>query len=252
MGWGMRKITLILGICSWAVCAAVSATPIAAPANVTQLKAERAEALAENQLITQADQAETAHDWAGAETALKQLIVMAPGRWQYSQALADAQLHEGKYEEAVHSYEAALGFAVKDKLKETRQAMATMYTNQGNAYLKLHKEDEALAAYSKGAALSDNPATAYFNLCATYYNMGKTEPALTACDKAIAADPKKADAWFIKGSLLMANATVETGGKTTYPPGTVEALQMYLKLAPNGAHVPDVQQMLDYINAKPN
>jgi tetratricopeptide (TPR) repeat protein len=147
----------------------------------------------------------------------------------------------------VNAYAAALGIAVKDKLKETRQAMAEMYVNQGNAYLKLHREDDALAAYSKGAALSDDPGKAYFNLCATYYNTGKTDQALSACDKAIAADPNKADAYFIKGSVLMAEATIDAQGKATYPAGTAEALQMYMKLAPTGAHAADTQQMLDYI-----
>ncbi len=248
----MRTIVVILGICSLAVSAAVSATPTAAPMTATQAKAQNAEALAENQLITQANKAQAARDWPGAETALKQLAAMNPGRWQYSQALGDAQLHEGKYEEAVQSYETALRLAVKDKLKETRQAMATMYTNQGNAYLKMHKDDEALASYSKAASLSDNPGTAYFNLCATYYNMGKTDQAHSACDKAIAADPKKADAYFIKGSVLMGNSTIDANGKTVAPAGTVEALQMYLKLAPTGPHAADVQQMLDFIGGKTN
>ena len=230
----MRTIIVILGICPWAVCAAVFAAPTTAQS--------------ENQLVTQANKAEAAHDWAGAEAALTQLAAMNPGHWQYSEGLADAQLREGKYEEAVHSYETALSLAVKDKLKATRQAMATMYTNQGNAYLKLHKEDQALAAYSKAASLSDNPGTAYFNLCATYYNTGKTEQALTACDKSIAADPTKADAYFIKGSVLMGNSTADAKGKTVVPAGTAEALQMYLKLAPTGAHVADVQKMLDFID----
>src|SRR5579859_3269267 len=250
MGWCMRVGISVLIFSSWSICAAVSAAPAAAPMTATQARASNAAAQSENQLITQANKAEAAHDWAEAEAALKQLAAMNPGHWQYSEGLADAQLREGKYEEAVHSYETALSLAVKDKLKATRQAMATMYTNQGNAYLKLHKEDQALAAYSKAASLSDNPGTAYFNLCATYYNTGKTDQALSACDKAIAADPKKADAYFIKGSVLMGNATVETGGKTTYPPGTAEALQMYMKLAPNGPHAGDVQQMLDFINGK--
>ena len=251
-GRGMRTIIIIFGICSLAASAAVSAATAAAPMTATQAKAQNAEALAENKLITLATQAENADDWAGAETALKQLTAMDPGRWQYQQALGDAEFHEGKYQEAVASYETALSQAVKDKLKSTRQAMATMYTNQGNAYLKLHKEDEALAAYTKAASLSDNPATAYFNVCAVFYNSGKMDQALAACDKAIAADPKKADAYFIKGSVLLGNATVDAGGKTTYPPGTAEALQMYLKLAPTGPHAADVQQMLDFINGKTN
>ncbi len=248
----MRTFTIVFGICSLVVSAAVSAAPVAAPMTATQAKAQNAEALAENKLITQVTQAENAHDWAGAETALKQLTAMDPNRWQYQQALGDVEFHEGKYQEAVASYETALSQAVKDKLKSTRQAMATMYTNQGNAYLKLHKEDEALAAYSKAASLSDNPATAYFNLCATYYNSGKMDQALAACDKAIAADPKKADTYFIKGSVLVGNSTVDAAGKTVAPAGAVEALQMYLKLEPTGPHATDVQQMLDFINGKPN
>jgi len=221
------------------------AASTAAPMTATQ-------ATAENTLIEQVTKDQAAHDWAGAESALKQLTAMNPGRWQYSQALGDAQFNQGKYLEAVDSYTTALEGAAKDKLKDkTRQAMAAIYTNQGNSYLKLKRIPEAEAAYSKAAALSDNPGLAYFNLCATYYNQGDTANALTACDKAIAADPKKADAYFIKGSVLMGNATVEAGGKTTFPPGTAEALQMYMKLAPNGGHAADVKAMLDFIQGTP-
>jgi|SRR5579859_3331455 len=246
----MRTITIVFGICSLAVSASVCAAPAAAPMNATQAKAQIAEALAENHLIAQATQAENAHDWAGAETAFKQLTAMDPGHWQYSEALGDVEFHEGKYQEAVGTYETALAGAVKEKLKSTHEAMAAMYTNQGNAYLKLHKEDEALAAYSKAASLSDNPATAYFNACAVFYNTGKMDQALGTCDKAIAADPKKADAYFIKGSVLVGNSTVDANGKTVAPPGAAEALQMYLKLAPTGPHAVDVQQMLDFIKGK--
>ena len=228
------------------------AAPTPAPVNVTALKASNAEAKAENTLIEQVTKDQAAHDWAHAESALKQLTAMDPGRWQYSQALGDAQYSQGKYLEAVGSYAAALAGAAQDKLKaKTRQAMAAIYTNQGNSYLKLHRVADAEAAYSSAAALSDNPGIAYFNLCATYYNQGDMPNALAACDKSLAADPKKADAYFIKGSVLMGDATVETGGKTTYPPGTIEALQMYMKLAPVGPHVADVKAMLDYIQGTP-
>lgn len=240
---------LCVGLC-WGAGAAAAST--AAPVNVTAIKAANAEALAENTLIEQATQAQAAHDWAGAESALTKLTAMDPGRWQYSQALGDAEYNQGKYLEAVGSYATALEGAAKDKLKtKTRQAMAAIYTNQGNSYLKLKHVPEAEAAYSKAAALSDNPGTAYFNLCATYYNQGDTADALTACDKSIAADPKKADAYFIKGSVLVGNSTIDAAGKTMAPPGAVEALQMYMKLAPNGGHVADVKQMLDFIQGTP-
>jgi tetratricopeptide (TPR) repeat protein len=226
--------------------------PSAAPVNVTQIKKANAQAVAENQLIDQLNKARAAHDWQSTESLSRQLIAMAPGRWQYSQALGDAQLNLGKYSDAVQSYAAALQVAGQDKTdaKPTRRAMSAIYTNQGNAYLKLKRPQDATAAYSKAAQLSDNPATAYFNLCATYYNTGETEGALKACDQAIAADPNKADAYFIKGSLLVGNSTLDANNKVVAPPGAAEALRMYLKLAPTGSHADDVRQMLDYINGK--
>ena len=126
-----------------------------------------------------------------------------------------------------------------------------MLINEGNAYLKLHKNKEAIDAYNKAASMDPNPARVYFNLCATQYNIGNVEGALHACDKALAADRSKADAYFIKGSLLVADNKTDRNGKITAPPGTVEAHRKYLELAPNGAHANDVRQMLGYLRIAP-
>jgi len=51
---------------------------------------------------------------------------------------------------------------------------------------------------------------------------------------------------------LLANIeTKQEGDKLTYiiPPGTVEAYQKYLKLAPNGPHAADAQAALDNLQA---
>ncbi len=217
-----------------------------------RLEQEQQQALKENALIGQANQAVSAKDWPKAESLFQQLIQLAPDRWQYRRGLADAQLSQGKYADAQAAYATALDQASKDSSdpEKLRGARAVMYTNEGNAYLKMKQTDAAIAAYSQAAALDPHPATAYFNLCATQYNAGNVEGALAACDKAIAADPAKADAYFIKGSLLVGDAKAGPNGTYTVPPGTVEALQMYLKLAPQGPHATDVQQMLDFINGK--
>jgi hypothetical protein len=97
--------------------------------------------------------------------------------------------------------------------------------------------------------LDPNPATAYFNLCATQYNAGNVGGALTACDKAIAADPSKADAYFIKGSLLIGESKTDSSGKVIAPAGAAEALKRYLELAPNGPHASDVKQLLSFIGS---
>jgi tetratricopeptide (TPR) repeat protein len=88
-------------------------------------------------------------------------------------------------------------------------------------------------------------ALAHFNICATYYNSGKTVEALPECDAAIASNPSMADAYFVKGSILFGNGTVDGGGKYHVPPDTVSALNKYLELAPNGPHAADVHAMLD-------
>jgi len=67
---------------------------------------------------------------------------------------------------------------------------------------------------------------------------------LSACDKAIEGRPKKADAYFLKGSLLFGNGAVKPNGKYSVPKGTADALEKYLVLAPTGGHAEEVKQML--------
>jgi tetratricopeptide (TPR) repeat protein len=193
-------------------------------------------------LVTKAQAALDAKQWPEAEAALKQLVVSEP-RWEYSQALGTAQINQGHYADSLVSYQRALELAQNNA---SPAAIAQIYVMIGNANLKLKKTDAAIAAYNRAAELGPNPAVAYFNLCATLYNMGqpaaKTAP---ACDKAIAADPKKADAYFVKGSSLYGEGTVDKNHKFIVPPGTVEALKQYLALAPDGPHVQDVKAMLD-------
>src|SRR5208283_5531193 len=99
--------------------------------------------------------------------------------------------------------------------------LSAILTQMGNAYLHLKRTEEAIAAYTKAAPLAANPGLAYFNLCAVLYNIGRTDGALAACNKAIDADPGRADAYFVKGSVLVGQSTVKDG-KPVAPPGTVE------------------------------
>ena len=222
-----------------------------------KMKAEREKAVGENTLIAQLNPALQAKDWATAEPILMKLIAMNPNRWDYQQALGNAQFSEGKFDQAVATYEKAIPIAenatktdAKADPAKAKAGVSQMLTNEGNAYLKLKQNDKAIDAYTKAAAMDPNPGTAYFNICATQYNSGNTEGALAACDKAIAADPTRADAYFIKGSLMMAESKQGKEGKLEAPPGTAEALNKYLELSPDGPHANDVKQMLAYIGAK--
>jgi tetratricopeptide (TPR) repeat protein len=222
-----------------------------------KLKAEREKGLNLNALISQYNAAQTAKDWQQAADLLKKMIAADPNRWDFQKALGDMQLNLGQNEDAIATYQKVIPIAEnaaktdpKADPAKTKVSLAQMYTNEGNAYLKLKKNPEAVAAYTKAAELDPNPGTAYFNICATQYNTGNTEGALAACDKAIAADPNKADAYFIKGSLLMGSSTMDKQGKLQAPAGTAEALNKYLELAPTGGHANDVKEMLAAIGAK--
>ena len=236
-----------------------SGKPGAGPSKeeLAKMTAERNKAINENALIAQLNPALQAKDWATAEPILTKLIEMNPNRWDYQQALGNAQFGEGKCEEAVATYEKAIPIAEnatktdpKADPAKAKAGVAQMLTNEGNAYLKLKKNDQAIAAYTKAASMDPNPGTAYFNICATQYNSGNTEGALAACDKAIAADPTRADAYFIKGSLMVGESKLDKDGKLQATPGTSEALNKYLELAPDGPHANDVKAMLQAIGAK--
>ncbi|HEV2963479.1 MAG TPA: tetratricopeptide repeat protein [Candidatus Angelobacter sp.] len=218
-------------------------------------KAQRAKAMNQNAIISQVNAAMTARNYEEASIGLKQLIQMEPNRYEYYSGLGTAQLNLGQYEDAVQTLDKGIQLAQNptDPKEDSAKAKATigqMLTNEGNAYLKLKKTNEAVAAYEKAAALDPNPGTAYFNLCATMYNTGNMEGAVGACDKAIAADPTKADAYFIKGSSLYGSGKLDKEGKYVPPPGTAEALNKYLELAPTGSHATDVKAMLDALGAK--
>jgi tetratricopeptide (TPR) repeat protein len=228
------------------------------------LKAQNTKAENINALIAQYNAAMTAKDWRGAIAPLQAMIAADPNRWEYLQALGNAQMNLEDYDGAVQSFEKGIqvaqgyvsGATPKDPKNpnsdpaKAKAGEGQMLASEGNAYLKLKKNPEAVAAFTKAAEMDPNPGTAFFNLCATQYNTGNSEGALVACDKAIAADPNKADAYFIKGSLMVGQGKLDASNKYVVPPGTAETLNKYLQLAPDGGHAADVKAMLEQIGAK--
>jgi tetratricopeptide (TPR) repeat protein len=215
-----------------------------------RLKAEREKSLNVNALITQYNAAQAAKNWQQAAE---------PTHWEYQKALGDMQMNLGQYQEAVDTYEKVIPLAQnatktdpKADPAKAKVAIAQMLGNEGNAYLKLKKNPEAVAAFTKAAEMDPNPATAYWNLCATEYNAGDMKGASAACDKAIAADPNRADAYFIKGSVLigMSEGKLDANGHYIALPGTKEAFNKYLELAPDGPHAGEVKQMMEMLGAK--
>jgi tetratricopeptide (TPR) repeat protein len=88
------------------------------------------------------------------------------------------------------------------------------------------------------------------NVGIVLYNKGKMKQATTPFQKATAADPTYPDAWYYLGSVLLNQMdSKQEGTKITYIvlPGTQEAYQKYMDLAPSGAYAAEAKSALDTI-----
>jgi tetratricopeptide (TPR) repeat protein len=131
-----------------------------------------------------------------------------------------------------------------DKDPNAASSLAAYYNNLADALNRAKKTDEAVATYEKAAQIDPTKAAqSYFNIGAVYTNAGKADQANVAFDKCIAADPTRADAYYQKGLNLLGKATLQ-GDKTVAPPGTAEAFQKYLELAPSGQYAQSAKDLL--------
>ena len=169
-----------------------------------------------NSLITEAQNARQAQDWPKAENALKQLLAAAPDttRWDFYYFLGEAQSRSNKLPEAVQSYEKGIEVAkgviagtspADSKIPTLNPAAAKagtvrMLTSQGNIYLKLQKQDEAIAALKKAAALDPSPLNEY-NLCGVEFSAQKYDEAKASCNKYLELEPTGAHVEEVKAFL---------------------------------------------------
>ncbi|MGH9378557.1 MAG: tetratricopeptide repeat protein [Terriglobia bacterium] len=186
--------------------------------------------------------------------------------------------NEGQYAQAAEMFEKAIPMAKQknlpvvlsraadswDKAKEYDKAVADYQkaiaadptnagymNNLGTIYGHMGKSDLAMQEFDKAA--QTDPAGAaryYFNVGAIAMNAGKLDDAAAAFKKATQSDPKYADAYFLEAQALMGKATVGADGKVVAAPGTVEALQSYLDVAPSGKYAASAQQMLQTLTGK--
>jgi tetratricopeptide (TPR) repeat protein len=153
--------------------------------------------------------------------------------------LADSYEKTRQYDKAVEYYHKAIEASPTD---------SDLHNNLGNALAEMGKGAEALQEFQKAAELNPGKAARYyFNLGAVTYNVGKMDEAADAFKKATEIDPAYADAYLWLGQALMGKATMAPDGKVVAVPGTVEALETYLKLQPDGPNAPTAQALLQTI-----
>jgi tetratricopeptide (TPR) repeat protein len=171
-------------------------------------------------------------------------------------AQTDKAEKQKRYESAVEAYNKAIQLkqdaiqSGKDKdATKANQQLAGFYINLADAYAKDQKIDDAVKSYEAAAKADPTQAgAAYFNIGAVYTNAGRVDDANAAFDKCIEADPTRAEAYYQKGVNLLGKATLK-GDKTIAPPGTAEAFQKYLEIAPNGPNAQSAKDLLASIGS---
>lgn len=190
-------------------------------------------------------------------------------------------LEEGQPEEALKQYQAALemepnrhvlygllGAAAAaaghrdDALRYYRRAVelepgeAAHHNNLGALLVEEGQLEEALVQFQQAAQLDPGGAATYeFNRGAALLNAGHPGEALAPLREATRRNPTLAVAHYFLGLASLRTSprrTTETGGERVEPrPGTVEAFQRYLELAPDGDYAERARAILAELGVAP-
>ncbi len=128
---------------------------------------------------------------------------------------------------------------------------AAVHNNVGSLYADMGKPEDAAAEFKKAADIDPAHASSYYyNMGAIMVNKSQMDEAAAALKKSTDIDPTNANAWYWYGMALMGKAQIKPDGSLVPAPGTVEAFQTYLKLAPSGPWASQAQASIDSLQGK--
>jgi tetratricopeptide (TPR) repeat protein len=193
-----------------------------------------------------------AKDFDTAVTSLSKASELDPKQVAVWAQLAEAYVGSAS-KKTGPEFDATMGKATEayTKALELNPSDAATHNNFALALAKAKKFPEMQAELQKAAELDPPKAGQYYyNLGALLVNAGQAEPAGAAFKKAIELDPNHADSYYQYGVYLVGKASFAADGKVTPVPGTVEAFQKYLQLAPTGQFADSAKGMLTSMDAK--
>lgn len=156
----------------------------------------------------------------------------------------------GKYDDAATAFQKA------GELQPSAGYYLAYATNLANVGVSLTDPTAAAAKFNDANAACEKAvsldaavgASCWKNLGIVLSNKGRQKEAVAPLQKATQADPKDAQAWYLLGGAYSAMIdTKQQGDKliAVIPPGTVEAYQKCIDLAPNGPYAAPSKEMLD-------
>jgi tetratricopeptide (TPR) repeat protein len=206
-----------------------------------------------NDLLKQARAANQAKNFPQAEQLMQQAVVIKPDAAVLWLEMGIAQTGQKKWDDATTSLKKALDLDTNSK-KPNPEIEAADNNALGEVYANSNKIPDATASYDAAAKLQpSNAGMFYTNETIVLSRAGQTDATIAAADKAIAADPAKPIPYYLKGQALISKATVDPKTqKIVAPPGTAEAYNKYLELAPNGPMAAEAKSILAEIGEKVN
>ncbi len=158
--------------------------------------------------------------------------------------LGTAYEASGEYDKAAQEFQKAV---------DQKPMQASYYIGLGTNLARSGKMQDAGAACDKAAAIDPaNAGVCWRNIGIVLRLDNKMKEAVAPLQKATQVDPKNPDGWYLLGaSLLAAMDYKQEGEKITYivQPGTAEAYQKYLELAPTGPHAQEAKEALESLVA---
>jgi tetratricopeptide (TPR) repeat protein len=206
-----------------------------------------------NDLLKQARADNSAKKFDDAATVMQQAVAIKPDAAVLWLELGVAQTGQKKYDDALVSLKKALDLDSTSK-KPIPEVEAADNNALGEVYASTNKISDATASYDAAAKLQPTNAAMYYtNETIVLSRSGQTDATIAAADKAIAADPSRPIPYYLKGQALISKATVDPKTqKIVAPPGTADAYNKYLELAPNGPMAPEAKSILAEIGEKVN
>jgi len=191
-------------------------------------------------------------DFEAAITQLTKASEMDPKQVAVWSNLADAYVQDAA-KKTGPDFDATMakGIDAYHKAIELNPNDGGLHNNFALALAKAKKFPEMQAELEKAAQIDPTKAGQYYyNLGASLVNSGQSDAAAAAFKKAIELDPNHADSYYQYGVYLVGKATITADGKVTPVPGTVDAFQKYLQLAPTGQFAEGAKGMLQSMDAK--
>lgn len=184
-------------------------------------------------------------NYAAADALMSRDLAVKPDESLLLVELGKAQEGEKKFDQSAASLKKAIDLDAASK-KPHPDVEAAAYNTMGEVLATENKIPDSQAAYEAAAKADPKNAAMYYgNEAIMMDRAGNVDATVAAADKAIAADPNKPLPYYLKGKALINKATVDQKtGKIVAPPGTAEAYEKYLQLAPNGQFAADAKAIL--------